>query len=106
MAMCVPATVIQKPHKGFASIPFPDLPMPKKLSQPRTLRPQKPVAPVPTPVPVKPVPVIRPIPSMAQLGVEEEVQYPAAKPVITESEEAVSMGNYTVEPIKIDDYNG
>ena len=100
MAMCVPATVIQKPHKGFASIPFPDLPMPKKLSQPRA-----PKSIAPAPVPVRPAP-IRPIPSMAQSAVEEEVQYPEAKPVTTEPETEISTGNYTVEPMKIDDYNG
>ena len=101
-----PVVVHRKPHQGTVSIPYPELPMPKKF---RIRKETKPPAPPPAPEPVKPPekPIEKPIPvagpklKKADTGpvVTEEVQYELPKSHVEEEVDKVKdMGNFVIEP--------
>ena len=80
-----------KPHKGIASIPFPDLPKPRRKQ--------------PVPVPVVPAPApIRDTVRMQGPTQVEDVAYEIPNVPIMDDSRTIDAGKYIVETIDPRDY--
>lgn len=99
-----PVVVHRKPHQGIASIPYPELPMPRKFrirkeAKSSTLPPPLPEPPIEKVE--KPIPVAGPKLRKLDTGpaVTEEVQYELPKSHVEEETDKVKdMGGFVIEP--------